>query len=100
MARVQKNAVLKGLSGQLGKQLVFKQYGNKTVVSRFPDMSKIKPGKLQQQKSSLFSEAVAYARAIINDPVLKKKYQTKVKRGQTVYHYAIQEFYKKQKQVK
>ena len=43
MARLAKNASLQGISGKLGNQLVFKQYGDKTVVTQYPDMSRVKP---------------------------------------------------------
>ena len=38
---------------------------------------------------------VAYARKINNDPAAKKRYLKKVKTGQSVYHFAIQEYLKK-----
>lgn len=98
MASVDKSSAFSALSGQVGKQLVFKKYGNKTVVSAYPDMSKVKPSKLQKAKRNIFKEAVAYAQEINNNAALKKKYQKKVKKGQTVYHFAIQEFLKKHKE--
>jgi hypothetical protein len=98
MARSRSNLITRGLKGQLGKELVFKQYGKKTVVSRYPDMSHVKPSVLQQQKRSRFAEAVAYAQRINNDPVLKAQYKQKVKKRQTVYHYALQEYLKKEQQ--
>ena len=55
MARSRSNLITRGLKGQLGKELVFKQYGKKTVVSRYPDMSHVKPSVLQQQKRSRFT---------------------------------------------
>jgi hypothetical protein len=36
MARAGKNSVLNAMSGQLGKQLAFKQYGEKTVITQYP----------------------------------------------------------------
>ncbi len=96
MAQSRSNVITRGLQGQLGKQLVFKQYGKKTVVSRYPDMSRIKPSSLQKEKRSRFAEAVAYAQRINNDPVLKAQYRQKVKKKQTVYHYALQEYLKKE----
>ena len=71
MARINQHSLLKGLKGQIGKQLVFKQYGKKTVVSRYPDMSNVKPSVLQLENQTRFGKAVAYAKAINNDPVLK-----------------------------
>jgi len=37
---ISNSLLLKELSGQLGKQLVFRQYGDKTVVSKYPDNSR------------------------------------------------------------
>jgi len=36
---ISNNRLLKELSGQIGNQLVLKQYGDKTVVSKYTDMS-------------------------------------------------------------
>lgn len=95
MARLPSEDPLSKLSGHIGKKVVVKQYGNKTIVTAYPDMSKVKPSKKQKQKRNLFKEAVAYAQNIIRDPALKKKYAKKVAPGQSVYHYAIQEYVKK-----
>lgn len=92
MARVNGNILLHQLSGHIGKQLVVKQYGNKTVVTAYPDMSRVKPSKQQKTQRSLFAKAVAYAKAINNDPVKKAQYSKKVKKGQTVFRYAIREY--------
>ncbi|NCU05791.1 MAG: hypothetical protein GXC73_17625 [Chitinophagaceae bacterium] len=92
MARTNRNPLLKGLRGQIGKQLVFKQYGKKTVVSKFPDMSHVKASPKQKKIRKGFQKAVAYAQGINNDPVKKAVYAKKVKKGQTVFNYAISEF--------
>lgn len=84
--------VLHKMRGRIGKDIVVKQYGNKTVVTKYPDMSNIKPSKLQKVKRSRFAEAVKYAQKIIRNPELKAQYKKKVNRGQSVYHYAIGEF--------
>ncbi|HNP23931.1 MAG TPA: hypothetical protein PKM63_12535 [Panacibacter sp.] len=93
MARVGKNSPLNDLSGQLGKQLVLKQYADKTVVSAYPDMSKVKPTGLQLARRAIFGEAVAYAKAINNNPTTKAEYLEKLAPGQTVYHFAMQEYF-------
>lgn len=97
MASVGKNSSLNDISGQIGRQLVLKRYATKTVVSVYPDMSKVKPSKLQKVKRNIFKEAVAYARNINNNPDAKKKYLKKVQPGQSVYHFAIQEYLRKHK---
>lgn len=92
MATSENNFILRNVRGQLGKQIVIKHYGDKIVITAYPDMSKIKPSKKQRQKRTLFAEAVAYAKAINADPERKELYKAKVKKGQTVYHFAIREF--------
>jgi hypothetical protein len=95
MARSNSSILLHNVRGQIGKQIVVKRYGNKTVITAYPDMSKVKPSKLQKAKRKIFANAVAYAQAINNDPVKKALYKKKKKKGQTVYHYAIKEYLKK-----
>jgi hypothetical protein len=90
------NLLLRNVQGHIGKEFVVKKYGKKTVITRYPDMSGIKPSKLQKVKRSRFAEAVAYAQTIIRNPVLKTQYAKKVKKGQSVYHYAIKEFLRRE----
>jgi hypothetical protein len=97
MARLISNSPLTKLKGQLGKQLVFKQYGDKTVVTQYPDMSRVKPSALQKAKRNIFKDAVAYAKNITHNPELKKKYLKKVRKGESVYHFALKEYLKKNK---
>jgi hypothetical protein len=87
-----KNPILQGLSGALGKQIIIKQYGDKTVITAFPSKRKKKPSALQRLGQTEFKAAVAYAQAILKDPVKKKAYEKKVRNGQKVYHYAISEY--------
>jgi hypothetical protein len=65
------------------------------VVTAYPDMSNVKPSKLQKQKRKKVAEAVEYARSIINDPLQKVAYAKKLKRGARVYNAAIKEFLSK-----
>jgi hypothetical protein len=89
------NLLTQGLQGQIAQQLVFKKYGNKTVVTKFPDMSNIRPSAEQKKKRSRFAEAVAYAKNILYTPELKAAYKKKIKKGQNVYQYALKEFLNK-----
>lgn len=94
MARSQNNVLLHQVRGHIGKQIVVKRYGKKTVISAYPDMSRVKPSKLQKVKRKSFADAVTYAKAINNDPVKKALYKKKVKRGERVFNYAIKEYLK------
>jgi hypothetical protein len=89
MARSKGN--LHGLSGIIGR-VVIKQYADKTVVTAIPDMSHVKRTKKQKKNASTFAKAVAYAKAIINDPVKKAALAATLPKGASVYHAAIKEY--------
>jgi hypothetical protein len=48
MATLTSNPIFHKISGQIGKQIVLKQYGDKTVVTQYPDMDRVKPSPLQK----------------------------------------------------
>ena len=87
-----KNDLTKGLSGAVGKQLVFRIRNGKTFASKYPDMSNVKPTEKQLTEKSRFGDAVRFAQSIINDPVKKAAY--KVEDGKSVYHTAIKDYLK------
>ncbi len=96
MART-KNPLLQGVRGKIGDQLVIKQYSYGTVISAMPDMSKVKKSRLQEIEQQKFAKAVVYAKDISRNPVKKAAYAKKLKKGKSVYHAAIQEYYRKNK---
>ena len=96
MARMDDH-LLKDLRGALGKQLVVKQYADKTIVTKYPRIRKVKPTERQQLYRTLFTEAVAHAKRINNDPQQRAIYLEKVKKGQSVYQYALKEYLEKNK---
>lgn len=89
MAQVKNNVLVKGMSGRIGKTLVFKVYGNKTVASRYPDMSRVKFTASQKAEQSLFARAAKYAHSIINDPLKKAAFQAMIGPDRKVYNAAI-----------
>lgn len=93
MARAKSSPVISAIKGRIG-DIVLKQYGNRTVVSKLPDMSKIRPTKKQKAERSRFKEAVAYAQSIVRDPKKKAAYKKTLRRGKRVYQSAIKEYLK------
>lgn len=98
MARLKKHPVLEAMSGSLGKELVFKQYTAKVVVSRYPDMSKVKPSARQTMQRTKMKEATAYASFAKRDPELRARYEKNLKPGESVYHKAIKDHFERLKQ--
>lgn len=86
------NPKLQGTRGAVGKQLVFKKYGDKTVITKYPDMKGIVPSEAQKENQSLFRKAIAYASSIHRDPQKNAEYQKMIPQGEDVYHYALKEY--------
>ncbi|MEO6404394.1 MAG: hypothetical protein ABIY51_02100 [Ferruginibacter sp.] len=93
MGIVEKGSLLSSVRGRVG-DLVVKHYKDKIVVTKAPNFGPDKPTKLQKVHRTEFSKAVAYAKSIILNPEKKKAYAKKVKNGQRIYNYAIQEYYR------
>jgi len=96
MAYSNTSIILDKVRGAIGKQIVVKQYGNKTVIAAYPDMSNVKSSKLQKLKRKKFAAAIEYARSIVNNPAKKAAYAKKLKKGARVYNSAIKEYLAKQ----
>ena len=91
---ISKNPLLKNASGKIGKSIVLKNYSYGTVISAYPDMSKVKPSKKQRQAKNRFAEAVQYAKSILANPKKKAALKAKLPRGKSVYHAAIKKYLK------
>ncbi len=72
--------------------IVIKQYGDKTVVSKYPDMSNIIPSEFQVKKRSRFADAVAYAKTISQNPVFRADFVKRKGDVKSVYQEALKEY--------
>jgi hypothetical protein len=97
MARVKRNSVLEALQGTIGKELVIKQYCDKVVVTRYPDMSKVKATERQKEQRRKMKEANDYAKAVLKNPELKAFYEKQLQPGESIYRKAIKEYFAKLK---
>ena len=93
MAKIPDNHVFAGLSGKVG-QFIFRTVNGKTVMTSIPKMSDVPVSKKQAEARSRFKKAHAYAKAINEDPEKSLLYKAKLRKGQTVYQYAMKEFFK------
>jgi len=92
---ISENILLKKLSGHLGKQIVFKQYGDKTVVSKYPDMSKRTLSPKQLRVNAIMEEANYEAKRIIADEGLRNEAQVKLNVTRNkLYTALIKEYFK------
>jgi hypothetical protein len=66
------------LSGQLNKEIVFKKYDDKIVVSKYPDMSKRKLSPKQIKNQEIMYEANSIALGIMHDEELSRAAQVRL----------------------
>ena len=92
MAIVEKNIIIEGLSGKLGKMLVFRQRGGKTIVAATPRKTDKAPSEAQEIRREKFRQAVAYAQSVLENPSLKTLYAAKLHTHQSVYHAALSDY--------
>ena len=95
MARVHKNSVFNAFRDTIGKELVFKQYPDKVVVSKFPDMENINPSEKQKLQRNKMKEAQAYWKEVKADPALREAYKKDLLPTENLYRKVIKEFLKK-----
>ncbi|RZK58994.1 MAG: hypothetical protein EOO91_06470 [Pedobacter sp.] len=96
MAISKNNIVTETLSGKVGN-IIFKNYSNKTVISKYPDMSKVVKTERQKDNQILFKAAQAYATSILSDPEKKQAFIKTIPKGQIAYHAAISKYLKENK---
>lgn len=94
MAIVDKNIITKGLRGQLGKTVVFRKVGDRTIVATVPSTTD-NPTAAQQSHRERFRKAVVTARRLMGIPEVKAIYEQEAKRkGQpNAYNVAIADFF-------
>lgn len=57
--------LFQGFSGNINRQLLFRQSGGKTIVSKFPDRSSVIYSEKQKQERRRFGDAVSFARVVL-----------------------------------
>ena len=89
------NPLLKSLSGHLGRQLIIRQYGNKTVVSTFPRKSSRKKTAKQQRVREMMEEANYEAKTILADENLRMEAQVRLNVTRNrLYTALVREYFK------
>ncbi len=92
---ISESLIMQKMSGHLGKELVFKQYGSKTVVTKYPDMSKRVLSEKQLRINEIMSEANHYAKGILANEELRNAAQVRLNTTRKkLYTALIKEYFK------
>jgi hypothetical protein len=87
--------LLQKLSGHLGKEIVFKQYGDKTVVTKYPNMSKRILSPKQLKINEIMREANYQAKGILASEALRNEAQVRLNTTRNrLYTALIKEYFK------
>lgn len=95
MAKSRDNVVMQGASGKVGRNLVFRQRGDQTIIAKRPRVTAggREVTEKQQQVQNRFLNASLYAKQAIQDPELKAAYSRKATVNQTAYNVAFKDFF-------
>lgn len=95
MANINNNLLIRGASGNVGKQFVYRKRGNNTHIVRMPSINKdAVPTPEQVEARDRFAEAVLYAQGAIASADLKKEYEKIAPAGRTAYNMAFRDYLK------
>jgi hypothetical protein len=92
MAESKNNIVTHGLSGKVGKLLVFSNRAGKTVVSSAPRKRTGEPTEKQKAHQRRFQQAVIYGKEVQLDAEKKELYKQEASPGVSVYNVAVADF--------
>ncbi len=90
------NAITKNYHGMMGG-IVFRCRGDKSIMSKRPDCSKVVKTEAQKANMKRFAAATVYGKKVLNDPKLREKYNKKKKKYQSTWNAAISDFMTKPK---
>ncbi|MFM7859106.1 MAG: hypothetical protein ACKO96_46085, partial [Flammeovirgaceae bacterium] len=74
MANVKLNALVDGVSGKVGKNIVLRQRGGRTLLATKPETSQVFSEKQKAQRER-FQQAVRFAKSILLQPEAKAEYE-------------------------
>jgi hypothetical protein len=88
------NSFMEGVSGAIGREIVFKKYYGKTVVSRMPDMSKRVLSEKQKEQNERMSLATIYAKYMYKTEEGKiiARIRLKLPAHKSLFHALVKEF--------
>jgi len=93
MAKVKLNPILEQIRGDVG-DLVFKKFGDRTIMSRKPDFSETRASESQIAARQRFSQAALFGKMVLADPETKSLYDAAAQRkGQPIFSLTVADFF-------
>jgi len=86
---ISNNPFMKGVTGAIGKQLVYRIYGGKQIISAYPDMSEREPSEAQIAQTKRMTEANRIVKKIKADEKLRNAAQLRLNVTRNKLHHAL-----------
>ena len=80
MAKITLSPLVKDIRGQIGDYVFRRTHTGELIMTKKPDMSRVKWSKAQKEQRQRFKEAVAYAKSALADPKVRAKYEKRAAR--------------------
>lgn len=94
MAKSKDNVVMQGASGRIGKNLVFRQRGDQTIIAKTPRIPTDRVMSAKQVAVQYkFYDATQYAKSVMLDDDLKAAYKSKANVNQSAYNVAFKDYF-------
>ncbi len=101
MAKITVSSMFSDLYGKIGGFVFRRSRKGKTILSRRPNMSRVKWSPAQKAHRRRFKAAVAYAHAVLKDPIRKAYYeQIALERDSIPFNMAISDYFAVMKMLK
>lgn len=88
---------LRILRGAIGRSFVVKHYRFGIVVTKYPNMLRVKPSQSQLRCRQAFREATAFARAVFQDPLQKQAWQKRLGNPRHLFQAIIKVYFQRVK---
>ncbi len=95
MAKVTLDPMIKDIRGKLGDYVFRRIHTGELILSKVPDMSKVKWGKAQKAHRKRFKQAIAYAKAAMAEPKVRTRYEKEAaKKNKRPFDLAVSDYFK------
>ena len=95
MAKIILSPMFQEIRGKLGGYVFRRTHTGEVILSKVPDMSKVKWSKAQKAHRQRFKKAVAYARAAMAEPKVRVAYEKMAaKQGKRPFDMAVSDYFK------
>ena len=95
MAKITLSPMFQEIRGRLGDYVFRRTHTGEVILSKVPDMSRVKWSKAQKAHRQRFKKAVAYARAAMAEPKVRVVYEKMAaKMNKRPFDMAVSDYFK------